>query len=120
MSIKYIVTGTGRCGTMFFAKYLTSAGINCGHELIFTNSGVEAANKNLLINNNVQADSSYMAAPYLSHSLLKNAKIVHLVRDPIKVLNSFVSGYVYFLSPILKCIPNSEICRLLKERHSII
>ena len=103
MSIKYIVTGTGRCGTMFLAKYLTSAGINCGHEVIFTNNGIGVADRNLALNNYLIADSSYMSAPYLNNKILKEAKIIHLVRDPIKVINSFVVGYHYFWSPILNC-----------------
>lgn len=102
MSIKYIVTGTGRCGTMFMSKYLTSAGIECGHEKIFTNSGIASAIKNLY-KSNLDADASYMAAPFLDYTLFKKAKIIHLVRDPIKVINSFVSGYKYFLSSILNC-----------------
>lgn len=109
MSIKYIVTGTGRCGTMFMSKYLTSAGINCGHEVIFTNAGIESASKNLFRNNTLEADASYMAAPFLNHSILANAKIIHIVRDPIKVINSFVVGYNYFLSPLLNCAKFSNI-----------
>ncbi len=107
MSIKYIVTGTGRCGTMFLSKYLTSAGINCSHELVFTNSCIDSVA--LALNNNLDAESSYMAAPYLKHKILSDAKIIHVVRDPIKVLNSFVSGYVYFLSPILKCAKYANV-----------
>lgn len=103
MGIKYIVTGTGRCGTMFMAKFLTSAGINCGHEVIFTNAGLETAKSKLQIYSGLEADSSYMAAPYLRNPILKDAKIIHVVREPMKVINSFVVGYCYFLSGRLNC-----------------
>lgn len=98
MDIKYIVTGTGRCGTMFMSKFLTSAGINCGHELIFTNDGISAARQNIKSYNNFEADSSYMAAPYLQSDLLSNSRIIHIVREPMMVINSFVVSYCYFLS----------------------
>ena len=103
MGIKYIVTGTGRCGTMFMSRFLTSAGINCGHEVIFTNAGLETAKSNLQIYSGLEAEASYMAAPYLSNPILKDAKIIHVVREPMKVINSFVVAYCYFLSGQLNC-----------------
>lgn len=106
MSLKYIVTGTGRCGTMFMAKFLISAGINCGHEVIFTNDGLEVAKNKMLLYSGLEADSSYMAAPYLRFPILDNATIIHLVREPMKVINSFVVSYCYFLSGKLGCTPD--------------
>ncbi|NIQ15395.1 MAG: hypothetical protein GTO02_13665, partial [Candidatus Dadabacteria bacterium] len=106
MAIKYIVTGTGRCGTMFMSKLLTSAGIDCGHEVIFTNEGLEAAKQNLFLNKETVAESSYMAAPYLNDPILSEATIIHLVRQPMKVINSFVVAYCYFLSGQASCKKN--------------
>ena len=34
-NLKFIVTGTGRCGTVYLAKFLTSIGVPCCHEGIF-------------------------------------------------------------------------------------
>jgi len=103
MSLKYIVTGTGRCGTMFMSKFLTSANINCGHELIFNNDGLEKARTNIEIYNDLEADASYMAAPYLSTDLLCNSKIIHIVREPMEVINSFIVAFCYFLSHRPSC-----------------
>jgi len=103
MSIKYIVTGTGRCGAKFMSKFLTSAGIKCGHEVIFFNGGIEEARKNILLHEDLEADSSYMAAPYLNCDILSNAKIIHVVREPMKVINSFVACFLYFLSSTPSC-----------------
>lgn len=108
MSLKYIITGTGRCGTMFMSRFLTDMGIPCGHEVIFTNEGLTAAKANLVTYEGLNADSSYMAAPYLQHEILKNASVIHLVREPMKVINSFVVAFCYFLSGTLACKRNNK------------
>lgn len=121
--LKYIVVGTGRCGTVYMAKLLTSVGIPCGHECIFDHEGIDTAKNRLLGNAPIQmslisklghyqeemkgekwlgdykhvvAESSYMAAPFLQNECLKDAKIIHVIRDPVKVINSFVYGFQYF------------------------
>ncbi len=121
--LKFLVVGTGRCGTVYLAKFLTSLGIPCGHEAIFKNDGlppalerlsgqkpieVSAISKRVAIRDEqdgvfwlkrddcVVGDSSYMAAPFIDHPLLKNTKIIHVIRQPMKVINSFVEGFKYF------------------------
>lgn len=120
IKINYITVGTGRCGTVFMARLLTSIGIPCGHEGIFTNKGVEEASRIIAglsrfrlshvsrfdikarrsikrwLSGEVVAESSYMAAPYLSHPLLSDASIIHIVRHPLKVITSFVKDFRYF------------------------
>lgn len=124
MELKYVVTGTGRSGTVYMARFLTSVGIPCGHETIFDWKGITWAKKRLekscplelsyvskasKINekwkdlpqwleniDSIVAESSYMAAPFLKDSLLANAKIIHVVRDPVKVINSFCNYIDYF------------------------
>jgi hypothetical protein len=117
VDLKYIVTGTGRCGTLFFANLLTSMGIPCSHEAIFTPYGLSFVNDilnekrkirnseisdfqadNLLQHDHVVADSSYMAAPFLNHF---DSEVIHLVRDPIKVIGSFIGTRFNFF-------PNNE------------
>lgn len=100
LNLKFIVTGTGRCGTVFMAKFLTSAGIPCSHEGMFTTQGLEFARKIAAgekVRNShasgekwqdeIVADSSYMAAPYLKE--FPEAKTIHVVRNPMRVINSF-------------------------------
>lgn len=114
--IKCIVVGTGRCGTVYYARLLNSLGISCGHESFFTNLGLEEAldriaNRREIKHSNVsmdkwqmpdgdllEADSSYMAVPYIR--FFPEAKIIHLVRNPRDVINSFVSGLGYFRSKL--------------------
>lgn len=124
IDLKYIVTGTGRCGTVYMARLLTSVGVPCGHETIFDNLGFEAAQMKLaglspmcvshisLMEyqttkdqwvsvpdwsgdlKEIVADSSYMAAPFLDQ--FPNAKVVQVTRNPIKVIDSFVNHLDYF------------------------
>lgn len=124
MKLKYLVVGTGRCGTVFMARLLTSLGIPCGHESIFNYLGLEHALKIFkneaipelsyasTVNwvdgqkieeidwledvSQIEAESSYMAVPFLSCDELSATKIIHIVRDPIKVIHSFCNHINYF------------------------
>lgn len=115
MSLKFVITGTGRCGTVFMARLLSSLGISCGHESVFntdTHMSIEeklrrrqfrlshCAQIDKLTGRGIKpwvklkklvADSSYLSAPYLADPLLEATKIVHLVRHPMKVISSFVN-----------------------------
>jgi len=117
MKLKYLVTGTGRCGTVYMARLLTSLGIPCGHESVFDSSGVEYAidrlsgNRPLVLSHisqfncnaenwleleTIMAESSYMAAPFLDHECLRDTIIIHIVRHPVRVVNSFCNYHGYF------------------------
>lgn len=125
MDLKYLITGTGRCGTVFLARVLTSLGIACGHESIFDWKGLSSAKKRLngeepielsyaskmkfennqwieipqwIDKNNIEADASYMAVPFLREDILHDTKIIHVVRHPVKVINSFCNYINYFSS----------------------
>ena len=115
-SLKYIVTGTGRCGTLYAANLLTSIGIPCSHEAIFTNQGLTEAirilsqkkklenslisTEKIIVKSNeiILADSSYMAAPFLKRFQSQNK--IHIVRHPKKVVKSFMAfGYFSDMEP---------------------
>lgn len=107
------------------ARLLTSVGILCGHETIFDYCGIRGAKKRLEgeedlrlsivssveydeSNNEhhpvswhpnvkeIVADASYMAAPFLDDEILSETKVIHVVRNPIKVINSFCNNLYYF------------------------
>ena len=126
INLKYIITGTGRCGTVYMAKMLTSIGIPCGHESIFDWEGIVAARERInnerplevsFVSKNtkegtefveqadwldlsqIEAESSYLSAPYLKSPIISEAKIIHVVRHPVKVINSFVNYLSYFKAP---------------------
>jgi len=106
------------------ARLLTLAGIPCGHESIFDWKGVRWAEKRIAgevpleLSNistirlengtwssvsewlsdveSIQAESSYMAAPFLSVPFLRNTSVIHVVRHPIRVVHSFCNNLEYF------------------------
>jgi len=127
VNLKYLITGTGRCGTVYLARFLTSLGIPCGHESIFDWQGMRGAEKRLLGEKkielsfvsqaryngkdfkdlddwidlkHIEAESSYMSAPFLGEEILRDIPIIHVVRNPIKVVNSFCNYINYFNSGI--------------------
>lgn len=131
--LKYLVVGTGRCGTVTAAKMLTKAGVPCGHESIFDYVGLDVAvarlrgnakislsycsthyNKDhawkelppwIDVSQGVQAESSYMAVPFLDDPLVAMAKLIHVVRNPLDVIPSFCDQLMYFneAAPREKC-----------------
>jgi hypothetical protein len=127
MRLHYLITGTGRCGTVYLARLLTSAGIPCGHESFFDYEGLEGALGRLrgeaeptlsltsrrlwdgdrhLIDENwmpnlraLVAESSYMAAPFIDHPVFDGTQMIHVVRNPMRVIDSFVNHLRYFQDP---------------------
>lgn len=107
------------------AKLLSSLGITCGHEAIFTFDGLERAKDRLAGRSKIflspccvidpktrqkldtswfdasklVADASYMAAPFLDDEIFKETKIIHLVRDPLKVISSQLIDAQFFSYP---------------------
>lgn len=110
--LKYIITGCPRSGTLYSARLLTLLGINCGHEAYFDYRGLQGykdrLNKILSIRNSIisksqeqwvdtnhlQADSSYAAAPFLNE--LKDIPVLHIIRNPLKVITSLIKDFKYF------------------------
>jgi hypothetical protein len=135
MKPEFIITGTGRCGTVFLAKLLTSLGKKCGHESIFnyddddtiinrlitwTNFDISETSINncegdWIDKNTIIADSSYIAASFLCHPLLVDIPVIHIVRDPLKVIRSFIYDLKYFQFDI----PNQEIESIYKYEKRI-
>lgn len=113
--LEFLITGTGKCGTVYMANLLSQLEIPCGHEAIFTNKGLEEAKKRLsdptiirfsectknlpkwTNEQNIVSDSSYMCAPFLDWDHLKDTKIIHIVRNPIEVISSFIKGEYFNL-----------------------
>jgi hypothetical protein len=121
LNLKYLATGTGRCGTVYIARFLTYLQLYCGHESIFNCDGIEEAKKRLsgdiqletstcsLFNEvknedtsgwfnskKLLAESSYMAAPFLGEEILKDVLVIHVLRHPLKVLSSWVLDIKFF------------------------
>lgn len=91
--MKFIITGCGRSGTNYVAERLNSFGIKCGHESVFRVTG---AKENL---GNYDGDSSWFSAPFLGKQY-PSTKILHIVRDPKKVIESFHRIGLFNASPL--------------------
>jgi hypothetical protein len=113
VTLRYVVTGTGRCGTVGLAAALTSVGIPCSHERFFNGNNLEEALRRMETNggenslcskhcglpgqrDQVIAESSYLGAPYLGASCFAATTIIHAVRDPWKVILSFLNNIQFF------------------------
>lgn len=83
--IRLLITGTGRCGTMYMARLLTASGVPCGHEDVYTVAGIMARP-------DLEADSSWAAAPWLTGF---SGTVIHLVRHPMEVVRSHVGARLF-------------------------
>ena len=88
--LKYLVTGTGRCGTKFLSCLLTGVGVGCGHETIFNTWGCGYAERFAEKHPELVADSSWLAAACIQRGILEGTQIIHLVRHPRRVINSLL------------------------------
>lgn len=100
-----VVAGTGRCGTKFMSEVLKSAGVRCTHQHFFTCS----YNGNLVTRDVMaerlvawrdnewaqNAESSWLAAPFVRLPEMEGLTVVHLVRHPKKVIDSLVKVEVF-------------------------
>lgn len=84
-----IVTGTGRCGTAYMARLLTSAGVECAHEGIWRLGNWPDAPELMhkLDEMPWDANASWLMAPFLEE--LEDVTVVHLVRHPKAVVDSY-------------------------------
>lgn len=83
--MRFIVTGTGHCGTGYVAHLLRSAGINCGHEGVVDCFGEWSKDWALL-----EAECGWPVGhctEWLWHS-----DVYHLVRHPLRVIRSWLYG----------------------------
>jgi len=80
MSTRILVTGTGRCGTLYMARLLTRLGVPCTHEKVYTQRGP--------VYWQASAESSWMAVPWLGEPIHESdaERVVHLVRNPLDVI----------------------------------
>ena len=86
---RYVITGTGRCGTGYLAMVMSALGIDCGHETVFGPKATGWGNR--------RGEASWMAVPFLEQlqpfvmaDLVDMPFVVHLVRNPLDVVNSLM------------------------------
>lgn len=86
---KTIITGTGRCGTMYIKAILRVCGINCGHQEVFRH---EHTLKNDWDWGDFEADSSFEAVPLLGEVKKRepDTKVIYLMRNRDQVISSWL------------------------------
>jgi len=99
-----IATGAGTCGTGYVSHVLTSGGIICGHEHFFGPNGLRDPDMPGKIwpdhpRHTARAESSWYAAQHLDHPLISDARLIHVVRNPLHTIRSRVSRYWTELPP---------------------
>lgn len=78
---EFVISGTGRSGTVYISWLLDTLGIPTRHEYFY---GPKGYHKRI----GVKGEVSWLAAPFLEGY---SGKILHQTRHPIKTINSFVS-----------------------------
>lgn len=79
---KFLITGTGHCGTGWASRAMNCLGFPCGHEDVY-NQFTNTANWMGL-----RGDSSWFGAFWLDQ-LPQYTSVSHVIRDPLKVVMSF-------------------------------
>lgn len=65
------------------------------------------------------AESSYMAAPYLKLPELRDVKIIHVIRNPLKVVSSFIKSLNFFSQSTPTNEWEDKIYKNIKELNNI-
>lgn len=88
--MRYVVAGTGRSGTAWASRVLTLWGLRCGHEAVFDHDPVRTAARLAvhLDDPPFYGDASLAVGGYLD--LVNRTPLLHLVRDPLLVVRSFL------------------------------
>jgi hypothetical protein len=84
---RFVVTGSGRCGTTWISRALTRAGVPCGHEEVFHPGEV-------IWPEHLRADSSWVAVTKLDQV---KVPVALMVRHPLAVVRSMVE--IGFFAP---------------------
>lgn len=77
-----VATGCARSGTSFLANLLTQGGVICNHETYYGMPGFGEWRDGAI------AECSWLAVPHLEREKLRGAKIIHIIRHPLKHISS--------------------------------
>ena len=90
-ALEFFVAGTGRSGTVYTSQLFTALGVNCSHEYVF-NAGDPRYNGMLSQGGRLYGDASWMTVPFIGNSNYSDKKIIHIVRDPLLVVQSLLGS----------------------------
>ena len=115
--MEFLVIGTGRSGTGYMSKLLTSNGKLCGHESIYGLPVNFVRYQSIEKKLNYKGDSSWLAVPFIPQILSINPEttFIHIVRNPIDVIKSFLE--LDFFNDIN--LRNSPYVRLISDNINL-
>lgn len=79
----FVVTGTGRCGTMWIARTMTELGYQCGHESVFNPGSLSDGSWRERAGN----DASWLSLPVLGEC---GRTVLLQMRSPLETIGSFL------------------------------
>ena len=97
--IRYVVTGCGQSGTMFAARLLSAAGLDCSHETVFSGWGPDYETAPDWRGSGRLGDSSFSAVPFLGE-LGGDVVVVHQVRAPLDQIGAVAGQGLLDQSPV--------------------
>jgi len=83
---KIVATGCARSGTFLLSDILSQGGIIMGHETLFGEPGYGTFRENMV------GDVATLAMPFLNREKGRGAKILQIVRHPLKQMSSMIHG----------------------------
>lgn len=107
---RFILTGTGRCGTKWCATVLRLQGIHCGHEQVFTTSMLPEMQQPMW--RDYDGDASLAAMPFLDSQRYRK---ITVIRHPLRTIESFLKA-----GPFLENSQPQELIDYLRERTDIM
>lgn len=99
---RFLIVGTGRCGTGWASRFMDKIGYFCGHEAAYNPLTLREVEAGIVPQprwiDGMEGDSSWLAVPYIEGFLNDNPDnaVVHLVRNPVDVFQSLLG--IGFLS----------------------
>jgi len=100
---KFLIVGTGRCGTTYCQQVLSAAGLNVTHQKLFTFKTLSAEGPVHQVGDftidwdGVDGEVSFMAVPWLDLIKKDNhkLKIIHVYRDQEAVVSSWLRSGMF-------------------------
>ena len=90
----FVILAAGRSGTQYVARLLAAMGVRIKHENVFLPGKMKGQTRETLAGlyeeAGVDGDVSWFAIPYMD-AIPTDWRIVHLVRNPIRVIRSWVA-----------------------------
>lgn len=78
--MRFLITGCGRSGTGWAARFFTALGHQCYHERVYAPSRT--------FRESDAGESSWMAVPFVNHK--EDRPVIRVVRDPYAVVSSII------------------------------